>query len=289
MPVRERDFSALKLEVAELREHITKLRIPGPHVDPAPWPGGMGPIVDPAPWPGGPMVDPVPWDPRMPVWDWWRSRMRIPMPRPGDPAPFDSARFRVALGLNLRDVAGRILGMAPAKLKMADLKAIHIGDIIGIEPGTVVDPAPDDVGRWVRIDPRLIRPYPLPWPGDPAPFDASRFKAIENIGLLDAITKIKGGAASRVTVADLAKITVRDLILEFAELPERYDVDPGPLDYSRYASMMRHRADVADFSIREISAMNTNELQATEHRINAEITRLDSLRELVNKKIAGSG
>jgi hypothetical protein len=35
--------------------------------------------------------------------------------------------------------------------------------------------------------------------------------------------------------------------------------------------------------------MNTNELQATEHRINAEITRLDSLRELVKKKIAGSG
>jgi hypothetical protein len=280
MPINERDFSALKLEVAALREHIEKLRFPGPHVDPAPWPGGFNPVVDPAPWD----VRPYPRD-------WWRSRMRIPMPipRPGDPAPFDSARFRVALGLDLKEVASRILGITPAKLKIADLKAIHIGDIIGVEPGTVVDPAPDDVGRWVRIDPRLIRPYPMPWPGDPAPFDASRFKAIENIGLLDAVAKIKGSAASRVTVADLAKIAVRDLIAEFAELPERYDVDPVPFDYSRYASMMRHRADVADFSIREISAMDTNELQATEHRINAEITRLESLRELVKKKIAGSG
>jgi hypothetical protein len=282
MPINERDFSALKLEVAALREHIEKLRVPGHLVDPAPWPGGFNPVVDPAPWD----VRPYPRD-------WWRSRMRMPIPmpipRPGDPAPFDSARFRVALGLDLKEVASRILGITPAKLKIADLKAIHIGDIIGVEPGTVVDPAPDDVGRWVRIDPRLIRPYPMPWPGDPAPFDASRFKAIENIGLLDAVAKIKGSAASRVTVADLAKIAVRDLIAEFAELPERYDVDPVPFDYSRYASMMRHRADVADFSIREISAMDTNELQATEHRINAEITRLESLRELVKKKIAGSG
>ena len=300
MPVHENEFAALRLEVAELREHITRLRIPGPHVDPAPWPGGPvvgptpwpggpGPIVDPAPWPGGPMVDPVPWDPRVQPWDWWRSRMRIPMPRPGDPAPFDSARFRVALGLNLREVAGRILGAAPAKLKIADIKALHLGDIIGIEPGTVVDPAPDDVGRWVRIDPRLVRPFPLPWPGDPAPFDMGRFKAIENIGLLDAVAKLKGVSASRVTIADLAKINVRDLIIEYVELPERYDVDPVPIDYSRYASMLRRHAPVADFNVREISAMDANELLATEHRINAEITRLESLRDLVKKKIAGTG
>jgi hypothetical protein len=35
--------------------------------------------------------------------------------------------------------------------------------------------------------------------------------------------------------------------------------------------------------------MNANELQATEHRIKAEITRLESLGELVKKKIAGMG
>ncbi|NNK48643.1 MAG: hypothetical protein HKP01_07205 [Gemmatimonadetes bacterium] len=260
-----------------LREELSRFRIPGP-------------MVDPAPFPGGPVVDPVPWDTRPVPWDWRQPRWPFPIPRPGDPAPFDIARFRVALGLDLREVAGRILGVSAARVKLADVKAIHLGDIIGIDPGTVVDPAPDDVGRWTRIDPRLVLNRPWPWPpGDPPPFDISRFKAVENIGLIEAVAKLKNVAASRVTVADLAKINVRDLLVKFAELPERWDVDPAPIDYSRYASLLRRRADVADFSVREISAMDANELQATEHRINAEITRLEALRELVHKKIEGHG
>ena len=287
MPVREIDFAALKEEVAALRDQLSRLRMPGAHVvDPAPFPGGS--IVDPAPWPG-PMVDPVPWDTRPRPWDWWHARRPFPFPRPGDPAPFDIARFRVALGLDLREVAGRILGAAPAKLKLADVKLLRLGDIIGIDPGTVVDPAPDDIGRWVRIDPRLILRDRLPPWGDPPPLDMSRFKAVENIGLIEAVAKIKDVAASRVTIADLARFSVRDLLAHQFEIPERWDIDPAPIDYSRYASMLRDRSDVADFSIREISAMDKNELQATEHRINAEITRLESLRELVKKKVAGIG
>lgn len=287
MPVLEKDFAALKEEVAALRNHLSRIRIPGYVVDPAPVPGG--PIIDPSPWPGGPWVDPVPWDMRPPIWDWWHSHRPIPIPRPGDPAPFDSARFRVALGLNLREVAGRILGMTPEKLKLADVKALHLGDIVGIEPGTVVDPAPDDVGRWVRIDPRLIMRRPWPWPGDPAPFDMSRLKAIENIGLIEAVAKLKNIGAARVKVDDLAKLSVRDLIEKFAELPERWDVDPIPIDYTRYASLLRRTSDATDFSVREISAMDRSELQVIEHRINAEITRLEALRELVQKKAAGRG
>jgi hypothetical protein len=182
----------------------------------------------------------------------------------------------------LREVAGRILGVAPAKLKLADVKDLYIGDVIGIEPGEVVDPAPDDVGRWVRIDPRLIRPFPSPI--DPPPFDMSRFRRVENVKLVDAIAKIKGVSASRVTIADLAKIGVRDLIVFVGGLPDIDPIDTGPLDYARYATMARSRVAAADFTVSEISAMDKSELQATEHRLSAEITRLESLRDLVKKK-----
>ncbi len=353
------EVTLLRRELAEMRSQLAQLagrRVPGPMVDPAPWP--YQPYVDPAPtdwprwpyprpefpipWPGdpapqdlyrraypaeapvarvaeaayrpySPVVDPAPHDwqrgamamaampaarvaeraywPYSPVvdpapWDWWRRYQPVPewrWPRPGDPAPFDSARFRVALGLDLRQVAGRILGLAPDKLTIKDVARLHIGDVIGIEPGPVVDPAPDDVGRWVRIDPRLIRP--IPWPGDPAPFDAGRFQAVENVKLLDAVARITGVAADKVKVSELAKISVRDLILQVVRIPD--GGDPPPIDYVRYAEVARARAVSGDLSVREISAMDKPELQATLHRINAEITRFESLRELVEKRMEG--
>ncbi|HEY7557885.1 MAG TPA: hypothetical protein VIH18_24035 [Candidatus Binatia bacterium] len=263
MATRDDELAILKREVMALRDEVARLRIPGPIVDPAPW-AGTGPTQ---------------------FWDWWRQRWPFPIPRPGDPAPFDSARFRMALNLDLREVAGRVLGVAPARLKIEDIAHIHIGDIIGAEPGIVVDPAPDDVGRWVRIDPRLIRPIPWPWPGDPAPLDLSRFKTIENIKLVDAVAKTMGVAAGRVTIADLAKFKVRDLILQFIGGPVGPEVDPPPIDYTRFAAMARSRVAASDLTVGEVAAMDRSELQATEHRLNADIIRLESLRDLVRKKL----
>lgn len=249
----------LAREIASLREELTRLR-----------------------WPGGGVVDPAPDD--WGRWRWhWPTPTPIPLPQPGDPAPFDRARFRVVLGLDLREVAGRILNVAPDEVTLESLDAIYVGDVIGIEPGPVVDPAPHDVGRWVRIDPRLIS-LPIPQPGDPSPVD--RVRAVPNLKLVEAVAKLSGKKAGNVTPEDLGKVTVRDLILNLSEGPQ---VDPAPLDWGRFAALGRGRASVTELNARDISALDAAELEAVEHRLKGEMTRLQGLRKLVTKRKGSLG
>lgn len=267
---KEPKLADLAREIATLREEIQRLKIPN------------NPVVDPPPFWGGRFVDPAPnewrrWPER------WPERWPIPIPQPGDPAPFDRARFRVALGLDLREVSARILSKTPKEVTLDLVDKLYVGDVIGVEPGPVVDPAPDDVGRWVRIDPRYI---PLPYPGDPPPFDLSRLRAVPNVKLVEAVAKIRGTSAGKVKVQDLARVTVRDLI---QDLIDGGQVDPPPIDFGRFAALTRAGRSATEFSVREISAMNAAELEATSHRLNGEITRLEALRELVEKRKGSVG
>ena len=243
----------LAREVRSLREEILRLRVPG---------GGV--------------VDPGPDD-----WGRWPPPRRFPpIPQPGDPAPFDRARFRVVLGLDLRQVAARILNVSTKELTLEDVGTLHLGDVIGIEPGPVVDPAPDDVGRWVRIDPRLI---PLPPVADPPPFDLSRLRPVPNVRLVEAVAKIRGSSPEKLSLDDLSEVTVRDLVLDLSDLIDDV-VDPSPIDFSRFAALGRRRVAASELSPREISAMDERELEAAGHRLQGEITRLEGLQKLVERK-----
>ncbi len=230
------------------------------------------------------VVDPAPED----YWRWrdvhwrWRSPWERWIPRipiPADPSPIDRARFRWMLDLDLLDVAGRILGTTPEKLAIGDVGKLYIGDVIGFEPGPVVDPAPEDVGRWVRVDPRLI-----PWPGDPAPIDLGRWRMIANIRLIEAVGRIRGVDVGQVSIEDLQTVKVRDLLLHFGGGV----VDPPPDDFRRFGEAVRARAGVTHLGPQEITAMSTEELQATAHRVESEMARLDSLRQLISKRLGES-
>ncbi len=264
MGASDKELSALRKQIESLREDIARIRIPNHIVDPAPW----GPRPTPWPWP-------------------WGVRVPVPVGPDVDPPPFDAARFRVALGLNLRDVAGRILGVESAKLKLADFNSLSVGDVIGIEPGPIVDPAPDDVGRWVRIDPRFLAQR-FPWPkwGDPPPLDLSRLRNVENVKLVDAVAKLRSSSAARVKIADFERVTVRDLLGDLIGGPE---VDPPPIDYARFAALSRSRVAAPELNPREISAMDRRELDATDNRLSAEINRLESLRDLVKRRRRAKG
>ena len=255
------ELADLRDQIKALRDEVARIRFPGPVVDPAPWPHS------------GP-------------WDRWVPRRPFPYPWPGDPAPFDRARFRVVLGLDLRDVAGRILGVAGAKLKIADVKDLHIGDVIGAgSPGPVVDPAPDDVGRWIRMNPRLVVRWKWPWVGDPAPFDAARLNTIENVKLVDAVAQIKNMQPAQIKIDDLATITVRDLVVEIIGKPDGPEVDPSPLDYGRFAALARSQFAAQHLTVSDISSMGRDELEAATHQLSADIARLEALRDLALNKL----
>jgi hypothetical protein len=130
-----------------------------------------------------------------------------------------------------------------------------------------VDPGPDDVGRWVRIDPRLI---PWPTPGDPAPFDRVRFP---NLKLADALSRISNVAAADLTPEHFSAAKVSDLLRHFAGGGK---VDPSPEDTGRATASALPTA-------RDLAAMTPEQRQATAHKLEADIRRLQSLREAIAK------
>ncbi len=105
----------------------------------------------------------------------WKLPVPIPIPEPGDPAPFDRARFAGASTLESR-----------------------LAELIRRIPGWVSDPSPDDFLNIRLID--LIRQFRGGFT-DPAPEDLS------NVRLRDLLQKIPGGGVTDPSPEDVWRLT----------------------------------------------------------------------------------
>jgi len=118
----------------------------------------------------------------------------------------------------------------------------------------------------------MAYPYPLPWPGDPAPFDRARLESLCKLDLLDAVGMLRDLDVAKLDIDTMRAIKVRDIFEDLGG-PR---TDPVPDPY--HGSMLRLHPDA-------IARMGTEELHAAKHRINAEMTRLKSLEDMVGQQL----
>lgn len=138
----------------------------------------------------------------------------------------------------------------------------------------VVDPAPINWGRWSGRE-------RWPWPDpvvDPVPIDVVRRQLMEllqrnpgwftdpppedflNVRVLDLLRRFRGGFVDPAP-DDLANVRLKDLL---ATIPGGGITDPNPTDLSR---------------------LTLTELESRMHRVKAEMVRLSSFEDLLNKQI----